>query len=232
MILERGGARTFSDSQWLSHFHRGDNKPRFQCCVDSNNNLLHVRTIQCHPGGELMSPELLNQVAIPLRWKEYLYRVGSSFTVNSIQQAGLTGAKDTKEGRQTVFFTPIDPQGEETEEEYDDSTKPCKIHHKNRWNVSQDAICWVKNSNSGRPDLTPSSFVTQCWLTASKKVVCLQGHQWKTQFCTKGFLRHDQLRSYCRTMHGRCSTTIKQRAIVCGGKLLLHLHVQGVPQNA
>ena len=44
--FEREGARTFSDSQWLGHIYRGNNKPRFQYCVDSNNNLLYVRAIQ------------------------------------------------------------------------------------------------------------------------------------------------------------------------------------------
>ena len=108
--FEREGARTVSYSQWLGHIYRGSNKPRFQCRVDSNNNLLHVRAIQGHSGGELIAPELLNHVAIPPRWKEYLYHVGSFFAVNSILQAGLiAGGRDTEEGRQTVFFTFLDP---------------------------------------------------------------------------------------------------------------------------
>ena len=95
--FESEGARTFSVSQWLGHIHRGSNKPRFQHCVGSNNNLLYVRAIQGHSGGDLIDPELLNPVAIPPRWKEYLYHVGSSFTVNSIQQAGyIAGGKDTR----------------------------------------------------------------------------------------------------------------------------------------
>ena len=53
--------------------------------------------------------------------------MGTSFTVNSILQAGLiAGGEDTKEGRQTVFFTPSYPTGDETEEEYDDLSKPRK----------------------------------------------------------------------------------------------------------
>ena len=97
--FKRERARTFSDAQWLGHTHRGSNKPRFQYCLDSNNNLLYVRATQGHSGGELIAPELLNQVPIPPRWKELLYHVhvGSSFTVNSILQAGLiAGRKDTK----------------------------------------------------------------------------------------------------------------------------------------
>ena len=45
----------------------------------------------------------------------------SPFTANSKLQAGLIAVeKDTEEGRQTVFFTPTDPSGDEAEEEYDD----------------------------------------------------------------------------------------------------------------
>ena len=33
--FEREGGRTFSDSQWLGYIHRGSNKPRFQCCVQT-----------------------------------------------------------------------------------------------------------------------------------------------------------------------------------------------------
>ena len=70
--------------------------------------------------GQLLDPELSNHVAIPPKWKDYLYHVGSSFTVNSILQAGLIeGGRCTEEGRQTVFFRPLDPTGDETEEEYE-----------------------------------------------------------------------------------------------------------------
>ena len=40
------GARTFSDCQWMGYLYRGSNKPRFQYCVDSNNNVLYC---SCHP---------------------------------------------------------------------------------------------------------------------------------------------------------------------------------------
>ena len=102
-----------------------------------------------------------------------------------------------KEGGQTVFFTPLDPIGDETEEEYDDLTSPRKAH-KNKWTSSQDAISWVnlgkhliEDCSLGKPDLTPSSFMTQCQLTALKK---WDKHQRRQDFCTKGFQRHDLLR--------------------------------------
>ena len=85
----------------------------------------------------MTDPELLDHVATAPRWKEYLYHVGSSFTVKSILQAGLiAGEKDATEGRWTVSFTPFrPPMGDETEGEYEDLTKPRKVLYK--------AIYWV-----------------------------------------------------------------------------------------
>ena len=81
--------------------------------------------------------ESFNHVAVLPRWKEYLCHAGSSFTVNSIRQAG---GQDTEEGRQTVFFTPLDPSGNEATEEYDDFSTPRKLHYQNKWKVSQITI--------------------------------------------------------------------------------------------
>ena len=72
---------------------------------------------QGHSGAELIAPELLNQVAIALRWKEYLYHVGSSFTANSTYKQGSSQVDRTlKKGDKTVCFTPLDPTGDESEE--------------------------------------------------------------------------------------------------------------------
>ena len=111
-------------------------KPDFNVAQHSNNHLWYVRAIQGHPGGELIALELMNHVAIPLRWKEFLYHVGSSFTVNSISQAGL--------------FTPLDPFDDEKEEEYDDFSEPRKVHCKNKWKISQIAVYWVNLEKSTR----------------------------------------------------------------------------------
>ena len=101
-------------------------------------------TIHGHSGGNLVDSELLDYQEIPLGWKEYILHVGGSFTMHSIMQAGLrAGAKDTKEGRQTVFFTALDPIGDELDEEYDDLSKPRKVHYQSKWTITQDAIYCV-----------------------------------------------------------------------------------------
>ena len=55
--------------------------------------------------------------------------------------AGLiAGGKDTKEGRQTVLFTALEPMSNESDEEYQDVSGPRKVHHESMWQVTQDAV--------------------------------------------------------------------------------------------
>ena len=122
-------------------------------------------------------------VAIPLRCEEFLYQKGSSFNVDSIPQVGLIASgKDTEEGRQTVFFTPLDPSGDDTEEEFDDFSQPRKALFQSTWKVSQAAVYWIHLAKA------PEKGV-QFWQTRShaiifydsvpagciERVVCLQG---------------------------------------------------------
>ena len=49
--IGKGGAGSFSNSQWLDLKHRGSDKMRFQYCLDSNDDLTHLRAIQGQSGG-------------------------------------------------------------------------------------------------------------------------------------------------------------------------------------
>ena len=52
----------------------------------------------------MIAPELMGHVAIPFKWKEFLFHRGCSFNLKSISDAGLMASgKESKEGRQTVF---------------------------------------------------------------------------------------------------------------------------------
>ena len=143
--------------------HRGSNKLWFQCCTNYNNVVLFLRAIQGYSGGELIAPELMNHVAFPLRWEEFQYDRGSSFILSNTLQAGLIeGGKTPKEGRQTVFFTPLDPFGDDTEEEYDDLSTPRKVHYKNKRKVSQYAVYWVNWGKSTRERITILADTVSC----------------------------------------------------------------------
>ena len=52
----------------------------------------------------------------------------------------IAGGKDTKEGRQTVFFTAVDPMTDSQEDESYDVAKPRKVQCKTEWKVFPDAV--------------------------------------------------------------------------------------------
>ena len=66
----------------------------------------------------LKAPELMGHVAIPYNWKEFLFHRGCSFDVTSILKSGLiAGGRESKEGKQTIFFTLLNPFGDDPDEE-------------------------------------------------------------------------------------------------------------------
>ena len=88
----------------------GSFKTRFEICKDENGELRYIRSIQGHSGGMIISPRLMNYVMILHRWKQVIYHVGRARDQYSKAEAGLmAGEKERKEGRQTIFSTPLDP---------------------------------------------------------------------------------------------------------------------------
>ena len=117
---------------------RGRNEKILQYCLDSCDHILNMRAIQGRSGGNKGDLSLQDNVEIPYKWTEFINHVGSSGGCNSVLRAGfIAGGKDTKEGRQTVFFTAVDPMNER------DVTKPRQVPCRTRWKVYQNAVCWI-----------------------------------------------------------------------------------------
>ena len=96
----------WTNQMWIDHLHKGSNKKRFQYCPNSDG---------------------LDDIEIPYNWSEYIHHVGSSLDPHSIIQSGLiAGRKNTKKGRQAVFFTAVNPMADTT-----------------KWKVQQDAVFWI-----------------------------------------------------------------------------------------
>ena len=77
-----------------------------------------------------------------------MFHAGSSLDLHSIIQSGLIGGgKDTIEGRQTVFFTAVNPVIDSQEDELYDLMKPRKVPYNTRWKVHQDAENWINFKN-------------------------------------------------------------------------------------
>ena len=67
--------------------------------------------------------------------------------MKSIFDHGLiAGGQETKEGRRTIFFTPLNPFGKDEEEEavHGDLSVPKKLHYSSNWTHDQDAVYWAK----------------------------------------------------------------------------------------
>ena len=106
--------------------------------------MTYFQAIQGHSGGTTIAPELMAHVLIPYDWKEFVFHRVRSFGIQSILENGLiAGGKQSKEGRQTTFFTPLNPFEENPEDEAPsvDITSPRKVHDHSNWKHDQDAVC-------------------------------------------------------------------------------------------
>ena len=153
IAFAKHGARDFSDEQWLRLIHEGSSKTRFEYCEDSKNSLACFRAIQGHSGGISSDPELMEYIRIPYNWKGYIFHRGCSFSIQSILENGLIpGEKESDKGRQTVFFTPLNPFGGDSDEEEprDDCAAQFlgKVHCHSHWKRNQDAVYWIKLSRA------------------------------------------------------------------------------------
>ena len=136
------GGDTSTDRDWIDHIRKGSNKTRFQYCQNSCNTFLYIRAIQEHTGGDVI--ELMGDVATPFNRKQFHFYRGCSFNLKSILEARrIGGGKESREGRQTVFFTPLDPFGRKFQV---DLSKPGKVHNKTGWKRAQDAVYWIQGT--------------------------------------------------------------------------------------
>ena len=71
-----GSCSYFAD--WLQYIYEGIGKTRFQYYTNSRGVLLNIRAIHGHAGGNLITLELMGHVAIPYKWKEFLFHRGCS----------------------------------------------------------------------------------------------------------------------------------------------------------
>ena len=102
------------------------------------------------PGGRKVDLSLQDNLEIPYNWIVYIHHVGSSHDCNSIIHSGMIagGERYKKEGRQTVFFTPVDPMREPHKEEPCDVTEPRKVRYRTKWKVYQNAVYWIKRTSA------------------------------------------------------------------------------------
>ena len=114
---------------------------------------------------------------IPYTWKQFIYHVGRARDRYSIAEAGLVaGGKERKAGRQTIFFTPLDPFNSDASEAelITDIKKPRKVHYQIHRRPEQDAVYWIHLStaqDAGLEFWQPRSNATVTYQSVPKECV-------------------------------------------------------------
>ena len=112
----------------------------------------------------------MNYVMTPCKWKRFIYHVGRARDQYSIAEIGLVaGGKERKEGRQTIFFTLLDPFNSDADEaeSITDTTKPRKVQYQIHWRPEQDAVYWIPLSTAQDAGL-------EFWQASSKATITYQ----------------------------------------------------------
>ena len=145
---EGPGGQKFSDSDQLQKMHKGSNKTRFQCFKSSRDFLLYIRAIQGHTGGNVIAPELMGYVAIPYKWKQFLFSSRILLWCHFNPQIRTHRWRTRKQGRRPSFQT-LNPFGDNPDEEEpcDDLSKPRQVHCRKR-KSRQDTVHWINLSRA------------------------------------------------------------------------------------
>ena len=179
---------------------------------------LYIRAIQGHSGGKLIA-------LVSSRWKGFFYHRGCSFDARSILQAGLiAGGRESNEERQTVFFTPLNPFGDEPDEEgvNNDLSRPRKVHHNSKWKPHQldprDPGRKKKDCSFGRQDLRPFLFTIQCLPVASKSGIHERRQNPISETLYASACCEGSCQKCLKTEAAAARHTIKHRETCCGGR--------------
>ena len=112
----------------------------------------------------------MNYEVILYTWKEFIYHVGRARDQYSIAVAVLVaGGKERKDGRQTIFSTPIDLFNDDANEAklITDFNKARKVHDQIHWRLEQGAVYWVHLRSAQNARL-------ECWQTVSNAIITYQ----------------------------------------------------------
>ena len=142
--------REFTDEDWLHCFYLGSIKTRFEICKDEKGEMRCIRAIQGHLDGVIISPRLMKYEMILYKWKRITYHVGRAGDRYSIEEIVLVAEGKEHKGRQTIFFTPLDPFNTDAIEadSITDLKKPRKVKFQSHWRTEQDSVYCIHLSTA------------------------------------------------------------------------------------
>ena len=136
----------WSDSRWLACLAAGGGiKRRFQYCPDYLGSIIYLRALQGHSGNSIIDLEMQDHVLITPGIFTYIYHVGSSFNRKLIVSNGLIPGGQELNGRQSVYFLPVDPRDEDHRDpEVIDYSVPRRARYLQKsWKRHQDTVFWI-----------------------------------------------------------------------------------------
>ena len=119
------GSDAFSDRDWINHIWKGSSRTPFQHCQNSCGTLC-IRALQEHTGERFDRTRVDGSCRNTIQLETILIspRMLIQLEVNLGSGTHCMG-KESRAGRQTVFFTSLDPWGNEIEEHFQgDMSKP------------------------------------------------------------------------------------------------------------
>ena len=106
----------WSDDRWKACLAAGGGvKRRFQYYTDDSGAIIYFRALQQHSGRNLIDPSLQDNVVIPSNFFQHIYHVGCACNLHSIVNSGLIPGGQNSSKRQTVFFLPVDRNGQKSQ---------------------------------------------------------------------------------------------------------------------
>ena len=136
----------WSDSRWLACLAAGGGiKRRFQYCPYYLGSIIYLRALQGHSGNSIIDLEMQDHVLITPGIFTYIYHVGSNFNLKSIVSNRLIPGGQELNGRQSVYFLPIDPRDEDHRDpEVIDYSVPRRARYLQKsWKRHQDTVFWI-----------------------------------------------------------------------------------------
>ena len=87
--------KTWTEQARLNFLEKGNHKNIYQYCLDSSGNILYMRGIRGHSGGNNVDLPLQDTVEIPSSWIEYICHV-PIIAISIIQSGMFAGGKEFK----------------------------------------------------------------------------------------------------------------------------------------
>ena len=151
----------------------------------------------------------MNYVMIPYKWKRFIYHVDRARDQHSIAEIGLVaGGKERKDGRQTIFFTPLDPFSSDADEaeSITDTSKPRKVQYQIHWRPEQDAVYCIH--------LSTAHAIVTCQSVPKESVVKVVSESGKRELFARQLTPRERPKATLRPswVHTRSNTVSMLRA--------------------